>query len=95
MPVIHGTIELHLPHAQSLKHKRQVIKSIVDRVRKRFNISIALVDGQDLWQRATLAFAAVTNSPAEMQQVLDALRQTLDQHEDEVQVIAFDYRHLT
>ena len=53
------TIEIHLPYSRSLKDKRKVLKSLKDRLRGRHNISLAEVDGQDLWQRAVLGIAAV------------------------------------
>ena len=55
------TIELRLPGNGSLKGKRRVVKSIIARVRNEFNVSIAEVDDQDLWQRATLGVACVSN----------------------------------
>jgi uncharacterized protein YlxP (DUF503 family) len=58
------TVDLHLPGARSLKDKRQVLRSIESRVRGRFNVSIAEVEYQDLWQRARLAVVSV-NTDAE------------------------------
>jgi len=52
-------IELHLPNGASLKGKRQVLKSLKDRVKNRFNVSIAEVEDHDLWQKAVLAVACV------------------------------------
>ncbi len=54
-------IELRLPENQSLKGKRQVIKSITTRIQNRFNVSVAEVDNQNLWQLATLGIACVSN----------------------------------
>ena len=54
------TIALALAENHDLKGKRQVLKSIKDRVRNRFNVSIAEVDDLDLWQRATLGVACVS-----------------------------------
>ncbi len=50
------TVDLFIPSAQSLKNKRQVIKSIKDKIRNRFNVSVAEMDRQDKWQTATLGF---------------------------------------
>lgn len=91
MVIMYGRVDIYIPYSQSLKHKRKIIKSIIDRARKRYNLSIAEVDGQDLWQRATLGFAVVTNTRAEMDRVLDALRETLDLHEEEAEVLALQY----
>jgi uncharacterized protein YlxP (DUF503 family) len=54
-------IELRLPENHSLKGKRQVIKSIITRLQNKFNVSVAEVDNQDLWQLATLGVACVSN----------------------------------
>ena len=54
-----GLIELHVHGSRSLKQKRGVVKSIIQRLRNRFNISVAEVDGQDTWQRAVLGLALV------------------------------------
>ncbi len=95
MVIIYGKVELHLPYSQSLKEKRQVIKSIGDRIRKRFNISIAEVDGHDLWQTCTLGFSAVARSFAETEKFLQALRDTLDLHEEEIYVVDFEHGYVT
>ena len=54
-------IELRLPENHSLKGKRQVIQSIITRVKNKFNVSIAEVDNQNLWQLATLGIACISN----------------------------------
>jgi uncharacterized protein YlxP (DUF503 family) len=55
------TLELVLPDAHSLKEKRHVVQSLKDRLRHKFNVSVAEIDHQDTWQRATLAVACVSN----------------------------------
>ena len=59
MPVVYCTLELYLPYSQSLKEKRMILRKAQDRLRARFNFSIAEVDYQDLWQRAKLAAVTV------------------------------------
>jgi uncharacterized protein YlxP (DUF503 family) len=54
-------IQLRLPENHSLKGKRQVVKSIITRLQNKFNVSVAEVDNQDLWQLATLGIACVSN----------------------------------
>jgi uncharacterized protein YlxP (DUF503 family) len=54
-------IKLRLPENHSLKGKRQVIKSIITRLQNKFNVSVAEVDNQDLWQLSTLGVACVSN----------------------------------
>ena len=65
------TVELYLPESQSLKAKRQVLLSVKDKVRDRFNVSIAEVGDQDLWQKAVLGVASVANERKHVNQVLD------------------------
>lgn len=55
-------VELYMPQCRTLKDKRQVIKSIIDRTRGRFNVAVAEVDKQDLWQVGSLGITCVSNS---------------------------------
>lgn len=73
MSIIVGlcTIELFIGDSQSLKDKRQVLLSVKDRLRQKFNLSVAEIDGQDLWQRTVLALACVANDGRHVNQVLD------------------------
>ena len=64
------TIEIHIPHAQSLKDKRMVLRRLKDRLRSRFNVSVSETDHQDLWQRATLSVATVGSDEAYTRQTL-------------------------
>lgn len=65
------TVELHIPNVQSLKGKRQVLSSLTTRLRNRFNISVAEIDEQDLWQKAILGIAYVANDTGRVNQTLD------------------------
>jgi len=65
------TIEMHIPESGSLKTKRHSLKSLKDRIRARFNVSVAEVDDNDLWQKASLAVAAVSNDKSHLNQTLD------------------------
>jgi uncharacterized protein YlxP (DUF503 family) len=65
------TIELHIPDSQSLKDKRHILLSLKDRLRDKFNLSVAEVDGQDLWQRTVLGLACVANETRHVNQVLE------------------------
>ena len=64
-------LELLLHENFSLKGKRQVLRSLVQRARKKFNISIAEVEGQDLWQKAVLGICAVGNDRRWVNSILD------------------------
>ncbi|MCP9455249.1 MAG: DUF503 domain-containing protein [Nitrospira sp.] len=65
------TVELFLADSRSLKDKRQVLQSLKDRLRGTFNISVAEVDGQDLWQKAVLAMACVANETSYVNSVFE------------------------
>ena len=65
------TVELYFPDSQSLKAKRQILSSLKTRLRGKFNISIAEVDEQDLWQKSILGIACVANESGQVNQVLD------------------------
>ncbi len=56
------TLELHIEAAQSLKDKRQVVRSLKDRLRATFNVSVAELDASNLWNRATLGVVSVSDS---------------------------------
>ena len=64
MPVGILVFELAIEHAQSLKDRRQVLRSLKDRLRHGFNISVAELDGALVWNRATVGVAAISASPA-------------------------------
>jgi uncharacterized protein YlxP (DUF503 family) len=53
------TLELHLPGAHSLKDKRQALRRLEARIKERYNVAVAEVEHQDLWQRARLAVVTV------------------------------------
>src|ERR1044072_63352 len=60
MVIGHLSIELHIPGARSLKEKRMVLRSVKDRIKK-FNVAVAEVEYNDLWQRAGLSVVTVSN----------------------------------
>ena len=62
MHIAHLTLELRMEAAHSLKDKRQVTRSLKDRLRASFNIAVAEVEVTDLWQRATIAIVGVSES---------------------------------
>jgi len=83
-----ASIEIHIPESGSLKSKRHFLKGIKDRVKNRFNVSIAEVDHNDLWQRTTLGISVVTNQKQFANQVLS---QVVDFIEKENGVQILDY----
>ncbi len=65
------TVELFISASQSLKDKRQVLHSLKDRLHGKYNLSVAEVDSQDLWQKAVIGLACVANESRHVNQVLE------------------------
>jgi uncharacterized protein YlxP (DUF503 family) len=63
MPIATLTLELAIEHAHSLKDRRQAVRSLKDRLRHGFNISVAELDEALVWNRATLGVVAISSSP--------------------------------
>jgi uncharacterized protein YlxP (DUF503 family) len=61
MPVGLLTLEIHVPDAQSLKDKRQVLRSLKDRLRGHLNVAVAELDFQDTWQRSVIGVVTLSN----------------------------------
>ena len=64
-------LTLYIQGASSLKEKRQVVRKVVDRLRSRFNVSVAEVGENDVWQRAVIGISAVANDHSFVNEVLD------------------------
>ena len=62
MPIAQLTLELAIEHAQSLKDRRQVVRSLKDKLRHGFNISVTELDDASAWNRATIGVAAINSS---------------------------------
>ncbi|PYX96200.1 MAG: DUF503 domain-containing protein [Acidobacteria bacterium] len=62
MPIAVLTLEIRIEGAQSLKDKRQVLRSLKDKLRHSFNVSVAELDETNLWQRATIGVVSISSS---------------------------------
>lgn len=62
MPVGVLTLEIQLPYAHSLKEKRALLQRLRDRLRTKFNVAIAEMDHQDVWQHATVGVVSISSS---------------------------------
>ncbi len=80
-------LELHIPDATSLKAKRRVLKSLIQRLRNRFNLSVSEVGSQDLWQRAELGIAVVCHNGAGADKIMEAIFSFIEL-EDRVDIIS-------
>ncbi len=88
-----ASIELHLPDSNSLKSKRQIIKALKDRLHNKFNVSVAEVDHNDLWQRALLGVVVVSNQQVFARQVLDQVLEYIHQ-EQGLEIIKHEFEIL-
>jgi uncharacterized protein len=70
--------ELHLPHARSLKEKRKVVKSVVDRLHERYRVSVMESGFHDLHQRAEVAVAYLAGSEGELDRMAAEMRRLVD-----------------
>ena len=73
-----STIELEICDSNSLKDRRQVLQSLVTRLGNQFNISVAQLDTHDLWNRATLGIACVSNDARHTDRILNRVLELID-----------------
>jgi uncharacterized protein YlxP (DUF503 family) len=82
------SIQLYFSESGSLKRKRQFIKRIKDRVRNKFNVSIAEIKDNELWQRATLGVSTIANDKRFINEILSKVVQLI-QGENGVEVLDY------
>jgi uncharacterized protein YlxP (DUF503 family) len=73
MPVGLLTLELHIADAQSLKDKRQVLRSLKDRLRAHFNVAVAELDFEDTWQRSVVGVVTLSNEEHHVEESLQKI----------------------
>ena len=79
MIVMSCKVQIFLPDSHSLKDKRQVLKSLKERVRSRFDVAVAEVDHHELWQRSTLGMAVVSTASRHAYDVLSGAVRFIEQ----------------
>ena len=88
-------IELRLPENLSLKSKRRVLKSITTRVSNKFNVSVAEVGDQDLWQLATIGICYVSNNSRHTNEVLSKVVGFIVDSQFEVELLNYEIELLS
>ncbi len=83
-------LKLRLPENLSLKGKRRVVKSVTSRVQNRFNVAIAEVDDQDLWQMATLGICCVSNDSRLTNEVLTRVVGFISESRFEIEIVDYE-----
>jgi len=82
-------VRLRLPENQSLKGKRQIVKSITTRVQNKFNVSIAEVEDQEFWQLATLGIACVSNGTRHTNEILSKVMDFINNIRGDAEVLDY------
>ena len=80
-------VTLHLPASHSLKDKRQVIRSLAERLRRQFNVAVAEVEEQDTWQTAVLGLAVVSNEAGHAERQIDRIVEAIEQTRLDAEVV--------
>ncbi len=88
-------IKLRLPENLSLKGKRQVLKSITTRVGSKFNVCVAEVDDQDLWQLATLGICCVSSNNRHTNEVLSKVVDFIVNSRFEIEILDYEIEILS
>jgi uncharacterized protein len=95
MPVAQLTLEIRIEHAQSLKDRRQVVRSLKDQLRQGFNVSVAEMDEAVTWQSATIGVVAISRSRDYLhglvEEVERAARRILNDHGAELADSFWEY----
>ena len=73
------SVELHFPEARSLKAKRMVVKSIKDRLQKKFQVAVAETGYLELWQRSELSVVSVSGARPVLESQLEAISRDLEE----------------
>jgi len=73
MPIGLITLEIHIPDARSLKDKRQVLRSLKDKLCAHFNVAVAELDHQDTWQRSQVGIVSISSDAGHLEQSLAAV----------------------
>lgn len=76
--IVYAEVECFLYNGQSLKQKRSILRSMILKLRKDFNISISEIDYQDLWQRTKLGIAVVANKFTYAEKVMQEVLKAID-----------------
>jgi uncharacterized protein len=85
-----GKVYLRIPENMSLKGKRQVIKSITGKVRNKFNVAVAELDNNDVWQAATIGVACLSNNKRHTNEVLSRVVNFIEAGRFDVELLDYE-----
>ena len=78
MPIGLLTLEIHIGDARSLKDKRQVLRSLKDKLRRDFNVAVAELEHHDTWQRSVVGVVTISNEEKHLREVLQKVLDEAD-----------------
>jgi uncharacterized protein YlxP (DUF503 family) len=81
---------IHVPDAGSLKEKRQVSRSLTDRIKNRFNVAVAEVDDNELRQRLTLGISCVSNDSAHANEIISKVVSFVEESRRDVELLDYE-----
>ncbi|GCE48597.1 hypothetical protein EI42_05957 [Thermosporothrix hazakensis] len=84
------SITLFLPASQTLKDKRQIVQSVVTRIRNQFSVAIAEVAEQDRWQLAELGVSCVSNDSRHAAEILEHVRNYIEETRPDIEISNFE-----
>lgn len=88
-------LKLQLPENGSLKGKRQIVQSLISRIRKRFNVSVAEVEENELWQSAVLAISCTSNSKRHAEEVIGKVLSYIEDTREDAHIIDIERETLS
>ena len=83
-------IKLRAPESQSLKQKRSVVKSLVAKLRRKFNISVSEIENQDSWQMITLGISSVSSSQAHIHQIFNNIILFIEKERLDAEILDYE-----
>lgn len=88
MPVKSVLIDIYIPSSRSLKNKRSVVQGMLKKIRNRFNVSAAEIDGLDKWQQAVVGITVISNSAVILEKTHSDIISFIEHNYSDVQVSA-------
>lgn len=88
-------ISAHLPVATNLKEKRQVVRSLTARLRNRFNVAVAEVDHNDLWQRVTIGVCCISNDTPHAHEMMSKIVSFVEEFSDDLVLLDYETELIT
>ncbi|MDA0769541.1 MAG: DUF503 domain-containing protein [Chloroflexi bacterium] len=88
-------VRLRIPESQSLKGKRGVIKSLSQRIRNKFNVSVSEVDDNESWQMATLGITCAGNNARHIDEVMNNVLSYIESSRDDLEIVETDQENIS